>query len=521
MTNTNFESIRGVTGRYLSNLELEISCPPSFTTSLKKSLTMTNNSVAWKVNFLRKKLKYWQKYIGTPIEEQVFIQNPALREQAIEKLQKKITTARAKIDDIEEQLTELIPQIKEELFTEIAPNLLVVPPGLWYMCETIEGNAHLNNDLKPFALLECRTYQFEGLTGLFRYNRATLELATGLGKSKIIQSMAIASVRSKMRAMIVVPSEYLVGQMLTEMKELHANTTAQGGGRQAELGWDILVTTIQSAQGFADLPHVILLDESHHAPAETWTALLCKAENATHVYSFTATAFRADGLDLAIHSFAGPVVYSRDVRWGIENHWLSPFIPVSIKVTPKYSTGARQGQNIFLSDNIAATTAYKIMTSSYAVMQVVRDRLIAGLEKGRKPIVIFKTVEACKAFRKFCSSVLDMDVASAQQGRKSKAPLAKFRKGEVQMLLANSGLVAEGLDFPQCNMIIQVCQNSSDVMTLQILGRMLRIDPDKTNSILIDIGIQGYSQFERASNRRNEVYSKIVGENQLKIITVR
>jgi len=519
MSNTNFDQVQGITGTYLSNLELELRCENS-PRNLKKSLTMTNGSISWKVNFLKKKLKYWKKLVEMPAGDQVFTQNPELRSAAIAKLEKKMDTARSKIADIEEQLEELIPQIKEELFTETGDNTLVVPPGLWYLCEGINGNTHLNTDLKPFALPECRPYQSEALTELCKYNRGTLELATGLGKSKIIQSMALAGVASKMRVMIVVPSEYLVGQMLREMKALHPNTTAQGGGRQAELGWDILVTTIQSAQGFADLPDMILLDESHHAPAETWTALLCKATNATHVYSFTATAFRSDGLDLAIHAFAGPVVYSRDVRWGIENKWLTPFTAFSIQIQPKYSNGAKQGQNIFLSDNISSTTAYKIMTGSYAVMQVVRDRLLAALAKGRKPIVVFKTVEACKAFRKFCSSVIDMDVASAQEGRKSKIPLDKFRRGDANMLLANSGLIAEGIDLPPCDLIIQVCENSSDVMTTQILGRMLRLYPNKTNAVMIDIGIKGYSQFERASQKRNELYSKIVGENQMKVITV-
>ena len=519
MSNTNFDQVHGITGTYQSNLELELVCEHS-TKNLKKSLTMTNGSISWKVNFLKKKLKYWKKLVETPIEDQILVQNPEMREAAVSKLEKKIAKAREKIAEIEEQLAELIPQIKEELFTETGDNTLVVPPGLWYLCEGVNGNAHLNSDLRPFSLPECRLYQSEALAELYKYNRGTLELATGLGKSKIIQSMALAGVGSKMRVMIVVPSEYLVGQMLREMKALHPNTTAQGGGRQAELGWDILVTTIQSAQGFADLPDMILLDESHHAPAETWTALLCKATNATHVYSFTATAFRSDGLDLAIHAFAGPVVYSRDVRWGIENKWLTPFAAFSIQIQPKHSTGGRVGQNIFLGDNIASTTAYKIMTGSYAVMQVVRDRLIAGLEKGRKPIVVFKTVEACKAFRKFCSSVLPMDVASAQEGHKSKAPLDKFRRGDANMLLANSGLIAEGIDMPQADVLIQICQNSSDVMTTQMLGRVLRLAPNKPNAVVIDIHISGYTQFDRAAARRNKIYTDIVGNDQLKILRI-
>jgi superfamily II DNA or RNA helicase len=504
MSQISFSPIPATSGEYKSNLELSIRTPNA--TTVYKLLTMRNKSVEWRVNFLKKKLVYWTKQLESDIPGQ---------EAGCARIREK---ASAKIAEISAEIDVLAPQVKEELFTAQDDGSIVVPPGMWFLCDSIRENEHINNEIAPLWLHRCRDYQQEAVRELLKYKRATVELATGLGKSLIIQSMALSGVKAGMRVMIVVPSEYLVGQMETEMKALHPNTTAQGGGRQAKAGWDILVTTIQSAQMYADLPGMILLDESHHAPAETWTGLLCKADRATHVYSFTATAFRADGLDMAIHAFAGPVVYRHDVRWGIANGWLANFRVYSVVVTPKYHDQKRFGKRVLLSDHIQSTTAYKIMSGSVELMTVARDRLLAGMAKGRKIIVIFKTVEACKAFRKFCAPMIDLDVASAQEGKKSKAPLRWFREGKTQVLLANSGLIAEGVDLPDADMLILATQNSSDVTTLQMLGRVLRKPPGKKDAVVIDIQTNGYAQFERAGERRRALYAKIT-EN-LQTITV-
>jgi superfamily II DNA or RNA helicase len=84
--------------------------------------------------------------------------------------------------------------------------------------------------------------------------------------------------------------------------------------------------------------------------------------------------------------------------------------------------------------------------------------------------------------------------------------------------LANSGLVSEGVDLPRADTLLQCCNNSSDVMTYQMLGRILRLSPGKKHGILFDISVSGYEQFERATEKRNQIYEHIVGKENVKII---
>jgi superfamily II DNA or RNA helicase len=129
-------------------------------------------------------------------------------------------------------------------------------------------------------------------------------------------------------------------------------------------------------------------------------------------------------------------------------------------------------------------------------------------------------VQACKDFRKFCSTHVKLDVASAEKGNKTKAPLRRFRNGESKILLVNSGLISEGVDLPDADVIIQVCQNSSDVMSLQILGRILRKPEGKRKSVMIDIKSNGYEPFVRAGDRRKRLYEGIIGEENVKTIVL-
>lgn len=507
----NFNALAGVTGMYQSNMELVVFGGDQ--KKIRQMLTMRNGKIAWRVSFLQKKLTYWKSVIANS-DVDPMLNQPAFRESANGAVLGKMAQARAKIETIEAELAEIRPLVTEELFTDTDEGL-VVPPGMWYLCQSIGKDEHLNTDMSAEYVDGLRPYQTEAIDALLQYKRAMVELATGLGKSKIIHSLAKAAIKAEKRIMIVVPTEYLVGQMLDQLKALEYNVTAQGGGRLAEGGWDVLVTTIQSASGFADLPDVVVFDETHHISAESWTNLAMSLSKATHVYGMTATAFRSDGLDAAIHSFIGPIVYSRDVRWGIQNGWLSEFTAFSITVNPK-----KNGRKVHFTDTVMSTTAYKVLVPSLELMTIARDRLLAGIAKDRKIIVVFKTVEACKAFKKFCEGQVDMAVASAQNGQKSKAPLRRFQKGDSKVLLVNSGLISEGVDIPDADLLIQCCQNSSDVMTLQMLGRILRKPEGKKRAVIIDLRVNGYDQFVRAGERRAQLYRRIAGNDNIKEITV-
>jgi superfamily II DNA or RNA helicase len=131
-----------------------------------------------------------------------------------------------------------------------------------------------------------------------------------------------------------------------------------------------------------------------------------------------------------------------------------------------------------------------------------------NVNKGRRVLILFKTVEEGLFFKGFCKEKISVEVASSEY----RGGLYKFKKSECDVLVANSGLLAEGVDVPGITGLINATQMSSENMTRQILGRGLRLLAGKNDVFFCDITTMGYSQFERAYEARKKVYLTIVDE---------
>jgi superfamily II DNA or RNA helicase len=489
-----FESIPGVVAEHTSNpltLRLKIDDPKKLS-EIKRLLTVKNKSAKWKVDKATEKLAYWEQFDLSKLDP-----------ENAQKVADKIAACKSDI--------EVYGPLVVQEFYEAVPEGLEVPAGFWWLAEEVRGGAHENMTLKPFFVPGLRDYQVECLTEMYEYKRATGVLATGLGKSKIIASLCCATVQVGRRACVVVPTDYLVGQMYETISEYIDGVMAYGGMRKnLPLGAKVLVVTAASAAKFITDYHTIIIDESHHSPAATWVELLTAAEEATHVYNLTATAFRTDGMDLAIHAFGGPVVYERDTRWGIANGWLKPLKAYIATIDALRVDGSK----IILPDKMMATQAYSVLTKNYATLSYAKKMLKNALSKGRKVLVLFRSVEAGEAFRDVCKPDIRFDVASS----KFKKPLNDFRDGKTEfaVLVSNDRLVSEGIDIPELDCLINLVQNYGDVTTYQAVGRILRKPKgDTTTAIVIDITTTGYAQFDRAQTSRAKVYASITDDVSL------
>jgi superfamily II DNA or RNA helicase len=483
MKRIKFESYPGVTaGRTTNPLTIRLEGDRKSLDSIKKKLTIKNKAIRWdierlvdQINFLSSRAQYFDE------TSEDYLQYMSL------------------ISQKEQEISELEPKEITELYEESVDSL-EVPAGFWWFAGNKNG-VNINTELQPYYADGLRDYQQQALVELYKYRRAGLCLATGLGKSKIISSICKAAENSGLRACVVVPTDYLVGQMTETIKELTESVAAMGGGRKTKLGQNVMVTTAQSAMKVIDDYDVIIIDEGHHAPASTWVDLL-STERASHVYLLTATPYRSDGQDMAIHAFTGPIVFERDARWGIANGWLKP-AKVYLKTVDYFDD---DGNSKYLHDKTNSQRAYKILTGQKAALVEVRDTLKKMIDNGRRVIVLYKTIKAGQALKKFCKGIVDFDVADA----KYKKPINDFRDGKTNILVGNDRLLSEGIDIPSANALIMVTQNSSPIVTSQAFGRILR--PSPGFGLVIDITLNGYSKFIRAKKARAKIYKAVTDD---------
>jgi superfamily II DNA or RNA helicase len=240
----------------------------------------------------------------------------------------------------------------------------------------------------------------------------------------------------------------------------------------------------------------ILVHNCHHSPASTWFNLLATAVRATHVYGFSATPFRSDGMDLGIHAWCGPVIVNRTAAWGIANGWLARPDIYMIRIVGLP----------YVSSKKMAAIAYKKLAHHVLVHQFLLRKIKSGLAAGKVIMVIFNTVLAGKAFQVYCKGQLDFDVAHAGY----RLPFLQYKAGKTNLLVGNVKLFGEGVDVPRTDCIITLCNNRSEIITRQVIGRAMRISPGKKNAIVLDVWFDNYEPYVKARNSRVEAYTTVV-----------
>lgn len=453
-----------------STLRIKVTGPRSALDRLKQYLTITNTSVSWQIREANKKLL--ANRVRGISDDSTYSQYHL------------------------KQLAELLPLETEKLYFDEGTHL-ILPAGFFYLAKN--ATDFMDGRVKPYYLDKLRDYQKRAVMQALEKKRGVVQSSTGTGKSLMIASLCLSLVKAGKRVCVVVPSDYLVKQTYEVIKAHHDSTTMAGGGRHPVLGSDILVVTAMSAKKYISSYQALAIDEVQYQAASTWQDLVIAAEDAEYVYGFTATPFRSDGLDLVINAYCGPVVFEYSARQAIADGWLTkPSIYcVEINTDLKFSGTAQK--------------AYRALVCTPEVFSFIEKKINGAIANGNKTILIFKTVVAANLFKKYAKT-LSFDVAHADY----KKPMDDFADGSVNLLVACDRLVAVGVNLPTADVLILATQHSSDVLSYQSVGRVLRLSKDKENATVIDICVNGFSQFENGAKRRRRVYKEIT-DNVFKV----
>lgn len=471
--------IEGLEVKAFTNLYVRADGPLWVLDELKKRLTIKDKSVYFKMK---------------RVEQSLTFTNISIKREFSPT---KLAELNKKKADLVLELKELAESEYQIFWAETEDGKgLYIPRGFSYWGEGVDLS--LNIPIKEAGL---RDYQSEAIKHLLSKKLGTCVMATGLGKSRMIASVCMSFANIKKRTLVVVPSEYLVNQMAEDIGEFHKSVTKASSKQKPKLGADVLVATPITAKKYIDVYDTVVIDESHHLSARTWTETIMHADKADHIYNFTATPEREDGLERIIHAFAGPTEVNLSTKWGIENKWLRSFeyYPIITNSLEK------NGRKITVSDKSSRATAYKKLVNNEAFLGEIVALLKNALDKDRKIIVLFRTLVAAKEFTKVCKNAgIKVNFASAT----FKKPLEDFAKGVSNVLVATDKLVAEGVNIPNADTLMNVLQNSSNITTAQSLGRILRLG-EKKNPIVCDIVASGYKPFISSHEKRSKFYNSL------------
>jgi superfamily II DNA or RNA helicase len=286
-----------------------------------------------------------------------------------------------------------------------------------------------------------------------------------------------------------------------------------GGKRPAD--FDHVFASIQSlnAAGLATLDpehfDVVIIDEFHHAAAESYTRLL-DAVKPKELIGLTATPERTDGLSI-LHWFDGRIAAELRLWDAIDQHRLTPFSYFGIadsldlrEIPWKRGTGYDVER---LTDLITGTDVW-----ARRVLKEFEEHL------GRLDTV------RCLGFCVSVAHARYMERVFVDAGVKARAVWADTPESERKSALADLAarrinvvfsvdLFNEGVDVPAVDALLMLRPTDSPLLFLQQLGRGLRKSPGKTQCTVLDFVGQHRKEF-----RYDRRFQALLGGSRASVI---
>jgi superfamily II DNA or RNA helicase len=316
-------------------------------------------------------------------------------------------------------------------------------------------------------MLKLRDYEQDWLARVSQSQSKRLLVVgpTGSGKTVIAAQVIRVAVALNQRVLFVAHRRELVEQAIERLKNIGV-----------EVGSHVQVCTIQSLLETSPPADLIVIDEAHHTPAESYRELLKRYPRAI-VHGLTATPFRFDGQ--ALDDLFDEIVPSAPPSALIAAGWLSKpkIYTVPRDQRPKL-LGLRKRDGDFDNASLARVTDLPHLVGS-----VVEHYLKYAHDK---PTVVYGVNLAhcdhmTEAFRNH--GVRAATVFGRMPLDHRITALEMFNNGELDVIV-NCQLLTEGWDCPTARAAIVARPTLSPGFWFQLVGRVTR--PGEIQPVVLD-----------------------------------
>lgn len=302
-------------------------------------------------------------------------------------------------------------------------------------------------------------------------NPAVISVPTGSGKSAV--AAAAPYLLGVTRVLVVVPSTDLRSQLAEDFRSERVLRTigARTGdtspvvvevrGRVSD--WeslraaDVVVGLPQSISPVhyespppSDLFDLIVVDEAHHAPANTWRAILDHFAAARSVL-LTATPQRRDG-----QRIPGEIVYHYPLRQALSEGIYKAVRPVVVELYPGVS---RQVADRKVAEHVTTIMGADEHTSSALIVRAA---------------TISRAKELSDLYSEFGLDIPVL-VSRGVSAQKRASTIEQLQDGRIRGVVV-VGMLGEGFDLPRLRVAAYHDKHKSLAATVQLIGRLARVE---------------------------------------------
>ena len=350
-----------------------------------------------------------------------------------------------------------------------------------------------------------RPYQQFSMEAIYKKEMGVIVAPPGSGKTVI----ALKIVAEKQQpAWIIVHRKQLALQWMERIEAflgIAQKDIGKIGQGKISPGKQITVATIQSLakadfQNLPDIFGLIIVDECHHIPAETFRNSIGKF-NSRYLYGLTATPFRKynDGKLIFLH--LGEVIAEiKTNELSVSNH-------------PEIIIRNTQLDVPFNAKTDRFETLSKILVYDSERNKLILRDVVIELNKGRKVVILTERKEHIDSLQQYLKQSFETITLSGDDSESSRNTKWKLLKaGSYQALITTGQFFGEGSDLQNIQCLFLVYPFSFEGKLIQYMGRVQRSEITPTIYDYRDIKID---YLNRMFLKRNVYYRKMEKQRTL------
>ncbi len=318
-------------------------------------------------------------------------------------------------------------------------------------------------------------FQREAVDAFLRGGQGVIDLPPRSGKTRI--AVAVVA-ETGFPTLFVAPNTGLARQTAEVFAGFFGEHTvallvggAQGARTRRRLPSQLVwVATPQTAAALPGIESrmLLIIDEFHHAAADTWKDVANRCVGAWWRMGLTGTHFRADGRDMEMAGVLGQKLYSRTVADMVQLGRVVPAHVAMLRVGGSRVSG--QGwyrEGVVESDNRNQTLVW------------AANQLVAA---GKRVLCLVKQVDHGRAI---VAHIPGAVFVSGESGEKTDEALLRLGRREVTAVVGTS-VIGEGRDVPAADALVYFAGGKSEVRHTQDYYRVLTASPGKRHGIVVD-----------------------------------
>ena len=324
-----------------------------------------------------------------------------------------------------------------------------------------------------------RSYQQDIINKTLETTKSTLiQLPTGGGKTIISKEIAIGLINDyKKKILFIAPKIVLMEQTLETFKGLKPQKV-HGSNNKFDKNHNILISTLQTASRRNSLnPDVIIIDEVHFGYEKKMLSKIMEYNPNARIIGLSATPFDENG-----YPFKGfdVIINDYDLVYMIKHKFLVP-LRSYILVKPDLTDVD------IIAGDYEVNQLSKAVSKNTIIMEIVATSK-PYIEESIKTIVFAVDINHAELLKTaFQNEGFITEALHSKSEKDDSEVIERFKRGYIKVLVSVYKLTT-GFDVPETDLAIIARPTKSQNLYKQMVGRVLRIAPNKKNAILLDCG---------------------------------